>query len=298
MVAPPAIVAEPVVAPPMPAEPQQEMARQSANEARLASAAAPAQPMRTDAMTSAEAEGRMAPAKPGYGSASRDGVEFADTAPPPRPAAVLAPPPPPPAMVVASKSAAFAPSDIPVTAQRAAKAKDAGDLVVTGQHRAERLENLPASIAAGKRRKSTLSGAGDWNACTINDPGRNLRSCRRLLDPAAPGPKGQAAARVADGLSRAWQGDLDGAIAAFDKAIATAPNDAIAYLNRGLALQRKGEFSRANADLDRAVRYAPGAARGYFNRGQLLRQRGEADRATADEDRAVALDPGYEAVVQ
>jgi tetratricopeptide (TPR) repeat protein len=280
--APPAIVAAPIVAPAVPVmqnQPRQELASAAAiDEARVAAARPPAMQLaRADALRSSDAEGRVSPARPGYGSASRKAVQFADAAPPPP-----APPPPPPAMAVAAEAANPAPSDVQVTAQR----------------RAESLTSVPLSIAGGARRSRKAADRGDWNACTINDPDHSLRNCRRLIDPAAAGAKGQASARVADGLSRAWQGDLDGAITAFDQAIATNPRDATAYLNRGLALQRKGEFARAAADLDRAVRYAPGAARGYYNRGQLLRQRGEADRAAADDDRAVALDPAYVAVVE
>jgi tetratricopeptide (TPR) repeat protein len=231
---------------------------------------------RADTMRSSAVEGRVAPARQGYGAAARKAVPLVDAPPPPPP------PAPPPAISAPAEAPNFASSDIQVTAQR----------------RSEKLSSVPLSIAGGARRSRKTAERGDWNACTINDPDRSLRSCKRLIDPAAAGAKGRASAHVADGLSHAWQGDLDGAITAFDQAIAISPRDAVAYLNRGLALQRKGEFGRANADLDRAVRYAPAAARGYYNRSLLLRQRGEADSATADEDRAVALDPGYDAVVQ
>jgi tetratricopeptide (TPR) repeat protein len=178
-----------------------------------------------------------------------------------------------------------------------------GHIVVAGRSRVAKVRDgddvlVENDEAQRTRPKSKTLGPGDWNACTINDPERSLQSCRRVIDPGAAGPNGRSAAHVADGLSHAWQGDLDGAIADFDRAIAISPRNAIAYLNRGLALQRKGELARAAADLDRAVRYAPQAARVYYNRGQLLRQRGEPDRARADEGRAVALDPDYAAVVK
>lgn len=205
-------------------------------------------------------------------------------------------------MTASVDAVATASSNFSATAGgQAAKASGSGDMIVSAQRRAENIENIPVGsivVTAQRRTARKSAGRGDWNACTINDPARNLQRCKGQVNPASAGPTGWAAAHVADGLTRAWQGDLDGAIADFDQAIATAPRYAIAYLNRGLALQRKGEFSRASADLDRAVRYAPGAARGYYNRSQLLRQRGEADRANVDEDRAVALDPDYMAVVE
>jgi hypothetical protein len=227
----------------------------------------------------------------------------ASAAPPP------SPPPPPPAPeplaeqadLVASAQRArseqareFSPSAATVHAEpmaapvmapplakagRSAALADSTDIVVTG-----------SAIRAPVRR-------GDWNACTVNDPGRSLTRCKGLVDPAAKGPAGRAAAHVADGLSLAWQGDYDRAIAAFDQAIALQPRLAFAYLNRGLARQRNGDLGRAIADLDQAVRNAPNA-RGYYNRGQLFRQRGDTRRAALDEARAVELDARYEAVVR
>jgi hypothetical protein len=172
---------------------------------------------------------------------------------------------------------------VPAAPAPAAKAEDAAgapayDVIVTAQRRS--------------------AGRGDWNACTINDPGRDLARCRKLIDPGAAGTRGRAAAYVADGLNRAWQGDNDGAIAAFDRAIAIAPKLSIAYLNRGLVHRQDGDVDKAIADLDQAVRYAPQAPRGYYNRSVLLRGRGDDHRAKADEDRALAIDPGYEAVIK
>jgi hypothetical protein len=211
-------------------------------------------------------------AEQGY-RAEEQGRFASQVAPAPRP--IMAPPPLPPRPIMA-------PPVAPVVAARAAEGADTGELVVTGSRRTGR---KPA-------------GRGDWNACTVNDPVQSLSGCRKLVDPGAKGPAGRAAARVADGLSLAWQGDFDGAIAAFDQAIDIAPRSSFAYLNRGLAHQRRGELDRAIADLDQAVRYAPGAARGYYNRSVLLHQRGDARHAAVDEDRAVDIDTRYEAVVK
>jgi tetratricopeptide (TPR) repeat protein len=140
-------------------------------------------------------------------------------------------------------------------------------------------------------------GRGDWNACTINDPSRSLSLCRRIVDAAAPGARGVAAAHLADGLTQAWRGDTAGAIAAFDRALAVTPDLAAAYLNRSLAYARNGDDDQALADADKAVHYAPNSAQARYNRGELLRRRGETARAEADEERAVDIDPSYEAVI-
>ena len=198
-------------------------------------------------------------------------VELADAAPPP-PAAAPAPPP-----------ASFAAPRSPV-AGRMAEANISSDARAGGLSGAD-------LVVTGQRRSAAKSASrGDWNACTVDDPSRRLGACTALVDPAAPGPAGRAAAHVADGLSRAWHNDFDGAIAAFDQAIAVSPRLSFAYLNRGLVYAHKGETKRALADLDQAVRYGPNAARNYYGRSLLWRQRGEAKRAEADQARAIALD--------
>lgn len=166
-----------------------------------------------------------------------------------------------------------------------AEASD-GDVVVTGS----RIADPSSKLAARKR-----TGAGDWTACTLNDPRRNLSACKQLADPAAPGPAGRAAAHHADGLLLAWRGDYAGAIRAFDRAILTAPQLSIAYLNRGLAYRQQGDLKRAITDLNRSVRHAPKAARGYHHRSLLLREQGKIGQAEADQERAVELDRRSEA---
>lgn len=161
----------------------------------------------------------------------------------------------------------------PVVAGRAAAAESADreNIVVTG----------------ARIRRAAPPARRDWNACTVNDPDRSLAACRRSL---ARGAKRDAAGDLAEGLARAWSGDTDGAIAAFDQAIAHDPRLSRAWLNRGLAWQQKGDLDRALADLDRAVAIAPRDPRGYRQRAQLLRQRGETRRAVADDARADDLD--------
>jgi tetratricopeptide (TPR) repeat protein len=148
-------------------------------------------------------------------------------------------------------------------------------------------------VTGARRRPNAYAARGDWNACTVIDPEESLRGCKSVLGIGAKGPAGEAAARLANGLALAWRGDLDGAIAAFDQAIALKPRFAFAYLNRGLAYQRQGEPARAAADLDLAIKYAPYAARGYYNRSVLRREQGNRRGADADANRAVQLDLDY-----
>lgn len=180
------------------------------------------------------------------------------------------PPPPPPAAIVAAAPAAPAPA--PGLAARSEA--PAGDIMVTGS----RVSRLSA-------------GRGDWNACTVDDPRRSLALCRDQVDPGSSGSKGLAAARVADGLARAWTGDTNGAIQAFDAAIATQPKLSQAYLNRSLLYARLGDEDRALSDADKAVRYARRSAQAYYNRSVVLRRFGKTDEASADEAHAAEIDP-------
>lgn len=215
-------------------------------------------------------------------AASSQQGAMAAPAPPARMAAAR-PAPPPNAPIVVTGARLAAPSMTAATPVTVAREDEAGasETIVT---------------TARKSRARKADRRGDWNACTVHDPERSLRDCKRLVDPGARGDAGVAAARLADGLARAWQGDWRGAIAALDQAVAAQPKRAFAYLNRGLAYGQEGDLARAEADLDLAVRYAPHAARGYYNRGLVRRMRGDERGADADMARARELDSRYEAL--
>ncbi|HEU0100452.1 MAG TPA: tetratricopeptide repeat protein [Allosphingosinicella sp.] len=227
-----------------------------------------------------------------------------------------APPDPSPAAREPGPAAAAAKPPSPAAAKRAPAARGeepTGDdpaqgtdeVVVTGTR--IRRPNLNSAVPvtsigseefASDRRAARAARRGDWNACTIDDPGRSLDRCRASAATLARGARGRASAPLADGLDRAWSGDLEGATAAFDRAIELAPRSSTAWLNRGLAWRRRGDLDRALADLDRAVLYAPGDARAYYHRSLVLRERGDLRRARADEERAVQLDPRYAPLVR
>lgn len=220
---------------------------------------------------------------------------------PPLLAQAPAPPPPPPP--VAEKAtepaqgyqAMVAP---PMAAPSAPAAASAPAIAARAEARRARMAadsgNSDDIVVTSVRADPTLlRGRGDWNACTVQDPQRDLSVCKRQVDSAAKGDRGLAAAHMADGLTHAWQGDWQEAIAAFDKAIAVAPKSSQAYLNRALAYQAQDDSDRALQDFNTAIRYAPHAARGYYLRSLLLRQRGETRKAEADRQHAAELDSRY-----
>ena len=93
------------------------------------------------------------------------------------------------------------------------------------------------------------------------------------------------------GLARHELGDLAGAIADYDQAIALKPNDAVAYNSRGNARRTQGDLAGAIADYDQAIALKPDDAVAYNSRGNARRTQGDLAGAIADYDQAIALKP-------
>lgn len=228
-------------------------------------------------------------------TASPSAEPFVASAPAPPPAPAAAPPPGPAAeseMVVTARRREEPLQDVPLAvttvtsdpierfsssrkaAARTDSSEDASDVVVT----ATRVNGNEARAARAASRR------GDWNACTIDDPRQSVDACRKRVDPATP---------LGEGIVKAWEGDLDGAIGAFDRAIAAQPRKAAAWLNRGLAHAREGDYDKALADLDRVIRIEPGAARNFYHRSVVYRGLGDTRRADRDATRALEMDSRY-----
>src|SRR5690349_17307407 len=123
-------------------------------------------------------------------------------------------------------------------------------------------------------------------------------------------------------LKKAGNGDLDGAIEDYTRAITLSsrvettktssrsgnsfssstdvssdsnvvvvdPFIANAYSNRGLARYEKGDLEGAMADLNQAIRIRPTLAVAYLNRAAVQRAQREPAAAIKDLDRAISLD--------
>ncbi|MBE3559639.1 MAG: tetratricopeptide repeat protein [Ktedonobacteraceae bacterium] len=83
------------------------------------------------------------------------------------------------------------------------------------------------------------------------------------------------------------------AITAYSRAIALAPDDALAYHNRGLTYRNLHNYQQAIADYSRAIALAPGVSFFYNNRGYAYSLLHNYQQAIADYDRAIALEPNY-----
>ena len=69
------------------------------------------------------------------------------------------------------------------------------------------------------------------------------------------------------GLRKQESGDLDGALADYDKALALEPRLADAYNNRANIKLQKGDPDGAIGDYSKAIELKPRSVETYFNRG-------------------------------
>ena len=92
-------------------------------------------------------------------------------------------------------------------------------------------------------------------------------------------------------LAKEGRGDLNGAIADYSRAVQLNPKDAFAYNNRGNAKAAKGDFNGAIADYDRAIRLDPKYANAYYDRGLAKKKKNDFAGAISDYNRVIELDP-------
>ena len=106
------------------------------------------------------------------------------------------------------------------------------------------------------------------------------------------GPDPQNAAGFANraGL-RFHNGDVNGAIADYGRAIELDPKSADAFWNRGALKKEKRDFDGAIADLNRAIELNPNNYDYFNDRGIAKRGKGDNDGAIADYTKSIELDP-------
>jgi len=95
------------------------------------------------------------------------------------------------------------------------------------------------------------------------------------------------------GIEKAKNGDLDGAMADFDRAIEIDPKDDAPYYNRAQAKRLKKDTTGAIADYTRAIELGSTNPAAYNNRGNARAENNDRDGAIADYTRAIELKPNY-----
>jgi len=92
---------------------------------------------------------------------------------------------------------------------------------------------------------------------------------------------------------KAQNGNLDGAIADFDRAMQLNPKDDAPYYNRAQARQLKNDKAGAIADYTKAIELGSTNPAAYNNRGNARAENKDRDGAIADYTRAIELKPDY-----
>jgi tetratricopeptide (TPR) repeat protein len=111
--------------------------------------------------------------------------------------------------------------------------------------------------------------------------------------PPPPAADGSKTNLVEQGIEKGKQGDLDGALADFNRAIELDPKNALAYYNRAYSKKLKKDAAGAIADYTRAIELNPKFTEAYFDRGNLKGDSNDPDGAIADYNRAIELKPDY-----
>jgi tetratricopeptide (TPR) repeat protein len=104
-----------------------------------------------------------------------------------------------------------------------------------------------------------------------------------------------ALADAADAQRRAAEllreGDLNGALREFDRAVTLEPGSSLVWYNRGLVRRQLGACPAALRDFDRAIALKADYFNAYYQRANCLQTLGNYDRAVEDYTRAVEI-PG------
>jgi tetratricopeptide (TPR) repeat protein len=95
------------------------------------------------------------------------------------------------------------------------------------------------------------------------------------------------------GVAKASEGDVNGAIADFNRLIQVNPKDELAYYNRALLEANKGDFDIAIADFNHAIQLRPTFARAYNDRGSVKAAKRDMAGAIADFNLAIQLSPQF-----
>ncbi len=157
----------------------------------------------------------------------------------------------------------------------------------------KRLATIIAALAMVLAGNATPLRADDLADCKSGEPERVITGCTRLLEAGTLEPFYQAHAYNSRGAAFKRSGDLDRAIADYNRAIEINPEHDQAYNNRGLVYLSKRQYGRAIADFDRAIALNPKRWQAYVNRGVTHSAIGEYGRAIADYTKAMDLNPHY-----
>lgn len=213
-------------------------------------------------------------------------------------------------MTVTRRSAPQPPPDLLAAMQRMRLADDRGAL-----------ELVEAALPGAQDRAPYLALAS-LAALRLREPARAIPHLRALLEikpddrtsranlanalietgrmaeaiALVDGARDPGLARV-EGYARQHSGDLDGAIAAYHRALDGAPADLTSLNNLGNVYAGSGMYDEAIACFERAITLAPSKVEIYLNLAEVLRQADRAEARLKVMRDAQAIAPGDRAVL-
>ena len=162
---------------------------------------------------------------------------------------------------------------------------------------AESARVIEQAIAALEQQPEIIEGAVEayfhlgWLSYGLHSPIDDLDGAHAAYTRALELDPEYAAAYVNQGITYAEMGKYERALADFNRALELDPDFAKAYNNRGLTYAEMGDDEQALADFNRALNMDPDCALTYFNRGNSYHNMGEYEQALADYTQALELDP-------
>lgn len=159
-------------------------------------------------------------------------------------------------------------------------------LIATGRTR-DGLARVEKAAQQGQRPEAYLLAAQTNLKLEQFAQARQDVQAAMRLDPDLPGVD-TVNGRVLD-----YFGDEKGAIAAYEKAIKSNPNDFEAQLQLGAVLYTQRELDPARQHLIRALAMQPASAPAHYELGRVERAQGKLDAAVKDLEAAEQEDPGW-----
>ncbi len=95
------------------------------------------------------------------------------------------------------------------------------------------------------------------------------------------------------GTAECQAGSIESGLALLEKAIALAPHDALAHVNKANALADRGELEAALESYDRAILLRPQSFDWHIKRGNIYRHLDRLEPALLDYERAARLKPDF-----
>jgi tetratricopeptide (TPR) repeat protein len=121
-------------------------------------------------------------------------------------------------------------------------------------------------------------------------------ACTMVLAGGGLSPHSEAMALVNRAWARSLEGEMSGALADEDRAVALEPSSSVPLNERALLRLRAGKVAAALADYDRALKLSPNASYSLYGRGLARLRAGDEANGEADLAAARRIDPSVDAV--